>query len=161
MLKTEAKHFTTYQVWIEAYTPCELSNWKKTDGEVFVSENCETSDCNFKHLERVRNLKNICFPQRVRIWNKILCNANLWVGKTERRGWEMKNIEFPAILNSISYNVSDFENKVTNWSKFGLKEYYCKRLRKYKVFLSVNYCCKVFQNVLDLNWSFHSVSDLE
>ena len=33
------------------------------------------------------------------------------MGKKEWSGCEMKNLEFLEILNSLSYNVSDFETK--------------------------------------------------
>ena len=57
VLKIEAKHFTTYQIWIEVYTPCKISNWKNSNSEVLASENCQTSSFAFKFLERVRNWK--------------------------------------------------------------------------------------------------------
>ena len=64
----------------------------------------------------------------------------------------MKNLEFSEILNSLSYNVSDFETKDNNWSEFGPEKDYCNRFRKHNFFLSVKFCCKIFDNLPDLNW---------
>ena len=73
----------------------------------------------------------------------------------------MKNLEFPEILNSISYNVSDFEKKNNNGSEFGLRNYYCNKFWKHKDFLSVKISCKVFHKVPDLDWGLQNTPILE
>ena len=83
---------------------------KKSNGENLVKENCNTSTFAFKLLERVR-IWEVYFLQRVRIWNKLLLNARFWIDMKEWSASEMKFLEFSEILNSISYNVSDFETK--------------------------------------------------
>ena len=83
---------------------------KNSNSEVLVTERCEMTIFAFKLLERVRIWK-VFFLQRVIIWNKFLLNASFWMGKKEWSVCEMKNLEFSEILNSLSYNVSDFETK--------------------------------------------------
>ena len=83
---------------------------KNRSARFLVKEIRKTSIFDFKLLERVRIWK-VYFLQRVLIWKKILLNANFWFGKKECLGCEMKNLDFSEILNSMSYNISDFEPK--------------------------------------------------
>ena len=73
----------------------------------------------------------------------------------------MKNLEFSEILNSISYNMSDFETKGSKRVKFWIWKILMEQILKNQISLCVQNWSKTINNVPDLDWGLHNVSDFE